>query len=181
MLPSFIKTAKDPCALVEGAGFGDANFYGKWLMAAAKAESLWKSIQHDEQFFGLTWDTIPDLGVGAIDILSRIKNNYCVISLRPTQEMVEWPIMLEFVLMTELGLLTLKGNHYLITIPPDEPGIDGVRAAALKLTETGDDDTTAYPERFITTMTRFEAERWRVRIDGALAHGHRVPSSRTYH
>jgi hypothetical protein len=77
--------------------------------------------------------------------------------------MVEWPVMLEFVLLVELGLLTLAGNTYRMTIPAEQPDIDAVRAAALKLTETGDDDSTAYPERFITAMTRFEAERWHLR------------------
>ena len=28
--------------LVEGPEWGDAKFYGEWLLAAAKAESLWK-------------------------------------------------------------------------------------------------------------------------------------------
>jgi hypothetical protein len=181
MLPSYIKTAKDPCALIEGAGFGEADFYGRWLIAAAEAESIWKIIQREEQFFGLTWGDIPDLGLGAIYILSRIKHDYCIVSLRPTQEMVEWPIMLEFVLMVELGLLTLTGTHYQITIPPRGPNSDEVRAAALKLSKTGDENSTAYPERFITAMTRFEAERWRRQTNDTTAGGRHAPHSRTYH
>ena len=176
-----IETQQDPCALIEGAGFGDANFYGMWLLAAAKAEALWKLIQHDEQFLGLTWGAIPDLSIGAIDILSSIQDNYCVVSLRPAEEMAEWPIMLEFVLMAELGLLSLAGNCYQMTIPAQEPDIDAVRAAALTLAETGDEESTAYPEHLITAMSRFEAERWHRQNNDASADGHHATYSRTYH
>jgi hypothetical protein len=102
MLPSYIKAAKDRCALIEGAGFGDVSFYGRWLLAAAAAETHWKTIRNEEEFFGLTWGAIPDLAVGALHMLAGIRSNYCVVSVRP-EEMVDWPIMLEFVLLIELG------------------------------------------------------------------------------
>jgi hypothetical protein len=78
--------------------------------------------------------------------------------------MAEWPIMLEFVMMTELGFLTLTGDRYQITIPAREPDIDGVRAAALKLAKTRDEDSTAYPEHFITAMPHIEAKQWQRRL-----------------
>jgi hypothetical protein len=92
MLPSYIKTAKDWCALIESAGFGDTSFYGRWLLAAAAAETHWKTIRNEEEFFGLTWGAIPDLGVGALHMLAGLGSNYCVVSLRP-EEMVDWPII----------------------------------------------------------------------------------------
>jgi hypothetical protein len=176
-----IQTPQDPCALIEGPHLADANYCAMWLLAVAKAEALWKVIQDEEQFLALTCGAIPDLSVGATYFLSSIEDNCCVVSLRPTQEMAEWPIMLDFVLMAELGLLTLSGNRYQITIPAQEPDIDDVRTAALKLAETGNEDSTAYPEDFITTMTRFEAERWRRLNNVAAAEGRHAPYSRTYH
>jgi hypothetical protein len=59
MLPSDIKTPEDPCALIEGARFGDAHFYGKCLLAAAKAEALWKMIQSDKQVHHLARRRYP--------------------------------------------------------------------------------------------------------------------------
>ena len=32
----------DPYVLVQGPAWGDAQFYGEWLLAAAKAEAYWK-------------------------------------------------------------------------------------------------------------------------------------------
>jgi hypothetical protein len=32
----------NPCIVVKGANWGDAEFYGKWLLAAAQAETFWK-------------------------------------------------------------------------------------------------------------------------------------------
>ena len=40
MLLCDIGTAQEVCALIEGPGFGDADFYGNWLLAVAKAETL---------------------------------------------------------------------------------------------------------------------------------------------
>jgi hypothetical protein len=51
----------------------------------------------------------------------------------------------------------------------------------MKLAKTGDDNCTAYPERFIIAMTRFEAERWRRQNGDVVTHGLRIPYSRTYH
>jgi hypothetical protein len=40
----------DPYVLVEGP-FGDAEFYGKWLLAAAEAEALWRALFKDDPIF----------------------------------------------------------------------------------------------------------------------------------
>jgi hypothetical protein len=170
MLPHYIKTAEDPCALIEAAHLGDATFYGTWLLAAAKAEALWKVVRNEAQVSGLTWGSIPDLGAGAIHIVSSIKETCCIVCLRPT--LWNWPMMLEFAMMVDLGLLTLTGNRYQMSIPAQEPDINRVRAAALKLVETGDDNSTAYPERFISGICRFEAERWQRRLS-VMTEGHR--------
>ena len=162
MLPHCIKTAEEPCALIEAAHLGNATFYGTWFLAAAKAEALWKVVRNEEQVSGLTWGPVPDLGAGAIHIVSSIKKTCCIVELRPTLH--DWPMMLEFAMMIDLGLLTLTGNRYQMSIPAQEPDISTVRRAALKLVETGDDNSTAYPERFISAMCRLEAEQWQRRL-----------------
>ncbi len=40
-----------PCILVEGPNWGDAEFYGKWLLAAAQAETFWKEAREDSDFY----------------------------------------------------------------------------------------------------------------------------------
>jgi hypothetical protein len=164
MLPSDIETPEDSCALIEGARFGDAHFYGKWLLAAAEAEALWKMIQRDKQFTTLLGGDIPDLGVGAVFFLAGIKKNCCIVSLRRTDDMVEWPIMLEFVMLAALGFFTLAGDRYLMTLPAQGPDIDVLRAAASKICETEDEEYMLHPERFITAMPRLHAEQWNGRL-----------------
>jgi hypothetical protein len=64
-----------------------------------------------------------------------------------------------------MGLLTLTGDRYQVTIPAQPPDIDRVRAAALKLANTEDDDSMAHPEHFISGMSRFEAKQWQRRLN----------------
>ena len=40
----------EPYILIEGPRWGDAEFYGRWLLAAAKAEALWKKAIKDPSF-----------------------------------------------------------------------------------------------------------------------------------
>jgi hypothetical protein len=38
------------CILVEGPEWGDAEFFGKWLLAADKANRLWNEAAKDSNF-----------------------------------------------------------------------------------------------------------------------------------
>jgi hypothetical protein len=40
----------DPYILVQGPAWGDAQFHGEWLLAAAKAQAYWKEAYADEAF-----------------------------------------------------------------------------------------------------------------------------------
>lgn len=42
-----IMKTSDQCILVRGPSWGDALFYGEWLLAAAKAETFWKDALKD--------------------------------------------------------------------------------------------------------------------------------------
>jgi hypothetical protein len=155
------ETPDDPCVLIEGARLGDANFYGAWLLAAAKVEAMWKTIQHEEQFLGLTCLAVPDLGAGAIEIMSSIKANCCIVGL-VAEEFVDGALLTEIVMLADLGLLTPTGSRYQMTIPTREPDIDDVRAAASKLPEPKDKGFSY--ERFITAMSGLEANQWQRRL-----------------
>jgi len=66
-----------PYVLVEGPKWGDAEFYGRWLLAAGKAEALWKEAVNDNSFKRqielVTAFYIPDFGIGATVLLSRFE------------------------------------------------------------------------------------------------------------
>jgi hypothetical protein len=155
------KTPDDPCVLIEGARLGDANFYGAWLLVTARVEAMWKAIQHEEQFLGLTCLAVPDLGAGAIEIMSSITGNCCIVGLL-AEEFEQGAHLTAIVMLAELGLLTPTGSRYQMTIPSRQPDIDDVRAAASKLPEPNDEGYSY--ERFITAMSRLEANQWKRRL-----------------
>jgi hypothetical protein len=154
----------DPSMLIEGGPWGDVVFCANWLLAAAKAEAMWNLIQGDKQFGTLLVEAIPNLGVGALDFLSRIKHCSCVIKLSLDSEPIGTSILEEFVMMCDLGFFTLAGDRYLMTVPTQGPDIDVLRAAASKICETEDVDYILHPERFITAMPRLKAEEWERRL-----------------
>jgi len=65
--------------LVEGGQWGDAEFYGNWLLAASKAETLWKEASDDldfaKQVDRLCVATIPHFGIAATVFLMRLEDN----------------------------------------------------------------------------------------------------------
>ena len=70
----------EPYILIEGPKWGDAEFYGNWLLMAAKAEALWKEAVNDpsfdDQVMRLMVADIPDFGMGATDMLMS-SNQFC--------------------------------------------------------------------------------------------------------
>ncbi len=67
----------NPCILIEGPLWGDAEFYGKWLLAAAEAEAFWKEAFKDPGFkkqVERVWLAyIPDFGITASVMLMQLK------------------------------------------------------------------------------------------------------------
>src|SRR5262245_24414146 len=64
-----------PCILVEGPAWGDAEFYGRWLLAAAKANVLLQTAKNNDAEFRTAIETIEivqclDFGITATVFLS---------------------------------------------------------------------------------------------------------------
>ena len=67
----------DPYILVQGPAWGDAQFYGQWLQAAANAEVFWKEAYADQDF-KLQVDHVcdvyvPDFGIAAILMIMQLR------------------------------------------------------------------------------------------------------------
>ena len=161
-LQDFIKE-HDPHILVEGPEWGDAEFYGNWLLAAAKAEALWKEAINDPSFEKqvdrLTTIFMPDFGIGATDILSRLKPNLisCAIRVNGGEEV---ELVEEFAMMVEMGFFVLAGHRYQIAIP-GQLNMDVVKRAALKIAQTGGEEYHLHPEYLrIATVPYAKAKAW---------------------
>ena len=121
----------DPCILLDGPSSSDAAFYGRWLLAVAKVQELWETIE--DEFDALHAGDIPDLGSGALHFVSSITNTAGIVTIKPTESMLELAIITEFVMMAELGLFSLNGEHYQFTEPAEKPSIEMLRSVALQL------------------------------------------------
>ena len=66
--------------LVEGPAWGDAQFYGEWLLAAAKAQVLLKNALQDQQFAtqseSLRVVYEPDFGIAATVMLMNLRGHW---------------------------------------------------------------------------------------------------------
>jgi len=153
----------EPYILVEGPMWGDAKFYGKWLLAAAKADALWKNAIKDPSFAkqvdGLMMASIPDFGIGATVLLSRIEKNLAsfMVCLNGEEEVAE------FVMMAEMGFFALTGQRYQM-VTPTRLNMQKVKNAALRFARTEDAEYYLHPEYLVATMQYAEAVAWQSRL-----------------
>jgi hypothetical protein len=96
-----------PCALVEGPRWADAEFYGRWLLAAAKAEMLWREAYEDPSFLEkvmlVTMCYIPDFAFGATVLLSRFEKNLASVTIGLNSD--DGEEFNELAMMCEMGFL----------------------------------------------------------------------------
>src|SRR6266480_4670901 len=129
-----------PRILVEGPSWGDAEFYGHWLLSAAKANKLLQQAKRDDPEFRRAIDTLEicqclDFGIMGTVFLSKfVDKEFETFVIDPYSE-----DLTDFVLMAEMGFFVLTGDRYQMTLPPDLK-IDMVKQAHLKLAATEDED-----------------------------------------
>lgn len=138
------------CALIEGPSWGDAEFYGHWLLDAAKANALLKEANKSDAEFRKAIETLEvtqviDFGIAATLFLARLAEQ--AYSFIVDEDALD---LAEFVLMAEMGFFTRTGDRYQMTLPPILD-IDTVKQAHLKLARTEDDDWIQ-PERLVVSM-----------------------------
>src|SRR5437879_5939921 len=96
----------EPCILVEGPRWADAEFYGKWLLTAAKAQALWEKAVKDSRFekqIGLlTAIYIPQFDLSASLFLFQLKENLVSFTI-PLHNSEDWGELDQFTLMAEMG------------------------------------------------------------------------------
>jgi len=150
-----------PYVLVEGPKFGDAEFYGKWLRAVARAEALWKEALEDQDFGKEIWLVgaycIPDFGIGASVMLMELQEYWRTFVLQ--LDSLEGN---EFAMMVQMGFFTPFAEHYRMTIPSELTDAK-IKAAVLKFAQT-QDEHGLHPECLVNTMLFDEAREWQNRI-----------------
>jgi hypothetical protein len=149
-----------PLILVEGPTWGDAEFYGHWLLSAAKANKLLEQAKRDDPEFRKAIDTLEtcqclDFGIMGTVFLSKfVDKEFETFVIDPDTE----DDLVDFVLMIEMGFFALTGERYQMTLPPNLD-MDSVKQAHLKLAATEDEDWI-HPERLIVDMPYSKAKKY---------------------
>ena len=150
--------------LVEGPGPGEAEFLGRWLLAAVEADqalqnrfgenpSLKQQISRLELVY---WICFSSAATKFVELL--MKNLTCF-SLPLDEDRGEI-----FAVMAELGFFRLTGDHYQMTHPQAVSGSQ-IEAALLRLAATEDDEYFLHPEHLVIGLSSVEAERWKIRLE----------------
>ncbi len=154
----------EPYILVEGPKWADAEFYGKWLLTASKAQALWeklfKGTRFKKQIDILTLSYFPQFDQSAFLFLFRLKENLVSFTFPLYSE--DWMELDQFTLMAEMGFFVLTDQRYRMVIPT-KLNTDVVKSAALRLAKTEDEDG-AHPEYLIAAMSYAQAEEWQTRL-----------------
>jgi len=149
--------AELPWVLIEGPGSGDADFLGRWLLAAAQADQeLQKKFERNpglkQQISRIEVACNVSFSTAATKFVELLMKNLTCFSLSLR---IEWGEI--FVVMTDLGFFRRTGDRYQMTIPK---GISGsrIQAALLRLAATED-------EHLVTCLSKPEVQEWQLRLE----------------
>ena len=166
-----------PCILVEGPVWGDAEFYGRWLLCAAKVNDLLQKAKKDDPEFHTAIDTLEmvqclDFGIMATVFVSQLADKDFHTFLIDVDYTTD---LLDFVLMAEMGFFIVTGDRYQMTLPSNL-AMDTVKEAHLKLAATKDEEWI-HPERLIMSMPCSQAKKYQ-RLLGAMSQDQRLADRR---
>jgi hypothetical protein len=157
----------EPCILVEGPRQPSVEYYGKWLIAAAKADEVWKKAKEEprykKQLERVPNNYFPAFGMNAIRLLSLLPNNNfsTIVSLScrdKGEERLRW-----FLIMRLLGFFSVPDKRYEISVP-HQVSIAGVKNAVLAGFLMNDAECCLRPKYSVPTMTLLEAKAWQTRL-----------------
>ena len=121
------------CVLIEGPKWGDAVFYGRWLILSARVDDLWKDIAAKDPSFRKLIDkvvSVPacvDFGLNASILLLKLLEKHCTLVIEPADYDAEALYMME-----QMGFFAVTGRRYQMTLPT-EIERDIVKQAMLNL------------------------------------------------
>jgi hypothetical protein len=156
--------AEAPWVLVEGPGPGDAEFLGRWLLAAVEADhALQERFKQNpglkQQITRLEALCLVEFSPAVTRCVELLMENLTCFSLDLWDELGEI-----FTVMAELGFFRLTGDRYQMTIPQEFFG-SRIESALLRLADTEDEESFLHPEHLVTCLTKPEAQKWRLRLE----------------
>jgi hypothetical protein len=138
--------------LVEGPAWGDAQFYGNWLLNSAKANQLLRELekvdpQICEELVSMDGGICHDFGINALIFLRKLGDTtFETFIIDP-----ESSDLIAFIFMVEMGFFSLTGERYQMTLPRDL-NMDKLRQAILNIANTEEEECVIHPERLVAQM-----------------------------
>jgi hypothetical protein len=142
--------------LVEGPAWGDAQFYGEWLLAAAKAQVLWRTALEDQEFATqverarIVYE--PDFGITATIMLMNLRAHWTSFVLDLQSEDGE-----DFAMMFSMGFFVQCDGTCRMAIPALLT-LDALKGAILTFARTEDSEYFLHPEHLVTCMSAAAAK-----------------------
>jgi hypothetical protein len=123
------------CILIEGPKWGDAVFYGRWLILSTRVDDLWKEMAAEDPSFRKLVDEVVslparvDFGLNASILLFKLLEKYCTLVIEPADYDAEAVYM-----MAQMGFFTVTRRRYQMTLPT-EIDRETVKRAMLNLAD----------------------------------------------
>lgn len=154
---------KDQWVLVEGPGPGEAEFLGRWLLAAVAAD---RTLHEQLKRNSVLKDQISSLEVlyeirfssAATRFLELLMKDLAAFTLSIKDDWIDL-----FSVMADLGFFRLTGERYQMTVPGDISGTR-IETALLKLAAT-EDHYWLHPEYLVHCVTKIYAQTWHSRLE----------------
>ncbi len=153
-----------PWVLVEGPGPGDAEFLGRWLLAAVEAE---KQLAQQFNANPALKKQIERLEVASLVSFSSEATHFVslwtkTLSCFSISLWDEWGEM--FAVMAEIGFFTLTGDRYQMTVPKHITGRK-IEKALLRIASTEDEAFYMHPEYLVSFLSAEAANVWQEKLD----------------
>jgi len=161
-IPNFSLSRNGLCVMIEGPSWGDAEFYGRWLLAAAEAETFWNNAYKDSEFQKqvdrVCLVYIPHFGISATLIIAELKQYKTTLTIDLNTEEGE-----SFAMMVAMGFFTFSNPRYQMTVPSHLTEMQ-VKRAIFDFVQTEDAEFMLHPEHLVTAISFAEARAWQDRI-----------------
>jgi hypothetical protein len=143
--------------VVEGPGFNEVAFLGRWLLAADEADQklmqqFKKNPRLRQQVARLEVLYMISFTSPAIKFVELLMEHLVCFSLDLSDEWGE-----SFAVMVDLGFFRLNGSRYQMTIPNKISG-SRIEAALLRLADTEDQESFLYPEHLVAILRKADAQ-----------------------
>ena len=145
----------DPYVLIQGPAWGDARFYGEWLLGAGKAQAYWREAYTDLDFKKkidrICLVYIPDFGIAASIMIMKLREYRTTFLIEIHSEDGD-----DFAMMAEMGFFTQSKALYQMALPSSLT-LEKVKASISKFAATEDSEFILHPEYLVTPMSLSDA------------------------